>query len=823
MSIYPSFIELSALDGSNGFRINGAAPDELSGASVSGAGDINGDGFADLIIGAFTADANGAASGSAFAVFGSSSGFASSIELSDVDGADGFRVNGEATKDHAGRSVAGAGDINGDGFADLIVGAYYASPNGSYSGASYVVFGKAGSFPNIWDLSALNGSNGFRINGETAHDYSGSAVAGAGDVNGDGLADIIIGAKGAGSNGGAYIVFGAASGFSPQLELSALDGTNWFQLNGAGKSVASAGDINGDGLADVVVGASALGFGTSYVVFGSNAGFSSSLELSALSGSDGFKISGDATSNASGYSVGGAGDVNGDGIVDMIIGAPGASPHGMNSGASYVLFGKTAGFASNIDLSSLGGANGFKISGEGAGDNSGVSVDGAGDVNGDGFDDLIIGAFHASPNGNYSGASYVVFGKASGFAANINLSALNGNTGFQINGVATGDISGVTVAGAGDINGDGFDDIVVGAPDAYLNGAYSGASYVIYGSKPGMAVSRAGTAIANTIHGGDFNDTLSGLGGNDTLIGHGGKDTLIGGPGADSLDGGPGADTADYAASSTGVSVDLGTHHGSGGLAAGDSYIRIENVSGSSDNDSLTGNGSANALRGQGGDDTLIGAGDNDTLLGQGGNDRLIGGRGLDALKGGSGDDSLLGQGGNDKLIGGGGDDTLNGGGGSDNLNGGAGNDALIGGSASDSMTGGSGDDVLNGGGGNDTMLGGAGRDILIGKAGNDVFDFNKVSDSAPGLSHDRIRDFTKGTDHIDLSGIDAIAGVAGSGNDAFHFIGVSGFSHTAGELRAFASGGHTMIKGDVDGDGVADLQIELLTSVVLAAGDFML
>ena len=111
-----------------------------------------------------------------------------------------------------------------------------------------------------------------------------------------------------------------------------------------------------------------------------------------------------------------AGDINGDGFDDLIIGAPFASPNGNDSGASYVVFGKAGGFAANLNLSTLDGSNGFKISGVGAGDESGFSVSAAGDVNGDGFDDLIIGAYRASPNGSSSGASYVVFGKASGFA-----------------------------------------------------------------------------------------------------------------------------------------------------------------------------------------------------------------------------------------------------------------------------------------------------------------------------------------------------------------------------------------------------------------------
>ncbi len=131
-----------------------------------------------------------------------------------------------------------------------------------------------------------------------------------------------------------------------------------------------------------------------------------------------------------------------------------------------MVFGKTSGFAADLALSSLDGFNGFQISGEVALDYSGRWVSAAGDVNGDGFGDLLIGAYRAEPNGFKSGASYVVFGKATGFAADLALSTLDGVNGFQISGEAEGDKSGIRVATAGDANGDGFADILIGAEGA---------------------------------------------------------------------------------------------------------------------------------------------------------------------------------------------------------------------------------------------------------------------------------------------------------------------------------------------------------------------
>src|SRR5262249_19394342 len=156
-----------------------------------------------------------------------------------------------------------------------------------------------------------------------------------------------------------------------------------------------------------------------------------------------------------------------------------------------------------FDLASLDGSNGFKLVGA-PHSWSGRSTASAGDVNGDGFADLIIGAPYDSPHGTYSGAPYVVFGKASGVAAQIDLPGLDGNDGIELSGVAAGDYSGGSVASAGDVNGDGFDDMVIGARHADPNGDNSGASYVVFGFKPDAAVVRDGTAAANSIHGGDF-------------------------------------------------------------------------------------------------------------------------------------------------------------------------------------------------------------------------------------------------------------------------------------------------------------------------------
>lgn len=341
----PTFL-LSNLNGTNGFKLTNTGYDDRA-SSVSGAGDINGDGIGDMLISVPYANKY---TGIIYVVFGKNSSWSPTLSLESLDGTNGFTITNNFFASYCGLSVSKAGDINGDGIADILIGCMY---------RTFVIFGQKGNWPANFSLASIqNGTNGFAL---TDGGYS---VHGGTDFNGDGITDMLIGSGGnSASYPYAYIVFGQKGIWPATFLLSNLNGTNGFKLIGCDTGLGASGpgvftgsgDINADGIADILIGCPGMnnGLGTTYVVFGQKSGWPASLSLTHLNGVNGFEFTGNFDRNIftpanSGFSVSKAGDVNGDGIMDMLIGAPALTGSGI--GNVYVVFGHqvAAEFYTNI-------------------------------------------------------------------------------------------------------------------------------------------------------------------------------------------------------------------------------------------------------------------------------------------------------------------------------------------------------------------------------------------------------------------------------------------------------------------------------------------
>jgi hypothetical protein len=506
---------VALLDQAN-LTVNGAAANDSAGYSVHGAGDVNGDGRDDVIVGAPQASTNGATSGAAYVLYGKAVPSGITLSNAGLPPQDGFLIKGAAAGNYAGLSVAGAGDVNGDGRDDVIVGGYLANANGATSGAAYVLYGKATPETIILDNTELPAADGYLIKGAGAGDEAGSNVASAGDVNGDGKADIAVGAFAAAANGASsgavYVLYGKSTPATITLSNVGLPAADGYLIKGAAAgdgagAVANAGDVNGDGRTDLVVGArgaqpNGAASGAAYVLYGKATPTTVTLNNTALPAADGYLIKGAAASNMAGYSVGAA-DLNGDGKGDLIVGAWSASANGAGSGAAYVLYGNATPATVTLSNSALPASQGYLIKGAAAGDQAGWSVAGLGDVNGDGLADAAIGAYAADANGTDSGAAYVLYGAATASTVTLNNVALPSAIGYVMRGASAGEFAGSSVAGAGDVNGDGRPDVAVGAYRALTGGVQTGGSYVLFGfgtpqlSYPTGAISgRQDTAIA---------------------------------------------------------------------------------------------------------------------------------------------------------------------------------------------------------------------------------------------------------------------------------------------------------------------------------------
>jgi hypothetical protein len=411
---------------------------DLFGVTVSSAGDVNGDGYEDIIIGAPFNDAGGVNAGRAYIFFGGTA----------MDSIADVVLTGEAAGDIFGISVSSAGDVNGDSYDDVIVGAQENSAGGTAAGRVYIYFGG----------ELMDDTADIIMTGTTPNNFFGKCVAGAGDVNGDGYDDVLASAPyNNNSTGITYIFYGGL--LMDTIPDVVMIGENLVQYFGS--SIASAGDVNGDSFADVLIGgaynSSSTSAGKAYLYLGG---------VSMDSTAD-VVMNGEMISDRFGYSVSSAGDVNGDGFSDVIIGSINNDAGGMDAGRAYIYFGAT-----NMDNTAD-----WISTGEASEDQFGSSVASVGDINEDGFSDVIVGATFNDAGGSNAGRAYVYFG-----AANMDSTA-----DWIFTGEADGDFFGLSVSTPGDANGDGISDILIGAPYNDFGGVNAGKAY-LYLSSPTIPV-----------------------------------------------------------------------------------------------------------------------------------------------------------------------------------------------------------------------------------------------------------------------------------------------------------------------------------------------
>jgi hypothetical protein len=441
------------------FRGETGGAEDSFGWSVAPAGDVNDDGHADLVVGAPTNDHVAGFAGRAYLFLGPFSG--GEVDAEDADAI----VDAEAFGDNLGISACGAGDVNGDGFGDILVGARGHDEPGIQSGRVYLFHGPLGGTLGLAQADAVISGIDF--------EELGNFVA-AGDVNGDGASDLVIGAhQYAASHGRAYVFYGPVQGSISSASADAsVTGVQMSDYLGSAIAVA---DVNGDAIDDVILGAphapidvSSPGF--AYVFFGPLSGAHSANAADVI-------VQGEELDDRFGISVS-AGDVNGDGAMDLVVGADDIHDH--TPGKAYLFLGPLLEdrFAFDADASFTGEAND---------DVFGCAVAANGDADGDGNDDVLVGAWDNQAGGARAGRAYLFLGPLSGAIP-------AGSADRIVTGGQFGDRVGAAVAWVGDLDGTGGSDALIGAPQ-FPDGA-PGEAYLYFDGGPVVGLPPSGDAPA---------------------------------------------------------------------------------------------------------------------------------------------------------------------------------------------------------------------------------------------------------------------------------------------------------------------------------------
>jgi len=449
----------------------GAQNDAYFGAAVSSAGDVNGDGYTDVVIGAPGYDMLDATTltntGRVYVYHGSSTGLTTgSGTWTDPD----WTATGDQEDAHLGAAVSIAGDVNSDGYADVIVGAPGYDDVQPDEGAAFVYYGGP------TGLATDSTWTAHPTDQEDAH--FGTAVSTAGDVNGDGHSDLAIGSTGYDhehtDEGGAFVYHGSPSGLATAPTWNATSKQDGALL---GWSVATAGDVNGDGYADVIVSAPRYDHGQT----------EEGMAFLYAGGPDGPAHSpawmGESDQEWAwfGTAIATAGDVNNDGYADVIVGAPRYDGEQIDDGKAFVYHGGPKGLATTPAWTAPPAGQGTAHFGISA--RFGTAVYTAGDVNGDGYSDVIVTANGYDAEGTNEGAAFVYHGGPAGLAADPAWTAHPTDQAYAN--------FGRSASTAGDVNGDGYSDIVIGTPwygNSQTEEQLDGTAFVYHGSATGLSL-----------------------------------------------------------------------------------------------------------------------------------------------------------------------------------------------------------------------------------------------------------------------------------------------------------------------------------------------
>jgi hypothetical protein len=460
------------------------------GTSVASAGDVNGDGFSDVVIGADGFDNGETNEGKAFVFHGSDNGLSLTVN---------WAFEGNLANASFGSSVAGAGDVNGDGYSDVIVGAPGFTNVEDSEGRAFAFYGGE---------SGLSATANWTRESNQIDAYFGNSVSSAGDVNGDGYSDVIVGAyyyqNSQMDEGRAFVYHGGATG---------LANSNWTAesnlISGLfGRSVSAAGDVNGDGYSDVIVGAYISGTGKAYVYQGSSNGLSVTSNWTAPLT--------DSPNSRFGSTVASAGDVNGDGFSEVIVGASWYDNGQANEGAAFIYSGGRGGLPTVLN---------WGLESDLSDSFLGCSVASAGDVNGDGYSDVIVGAYSYDNGQPNEGRAFVFHGGASGLS-------ISPTPNWSAEGNLINSYFGAAVASAGDVNGDGYSDVIVGAYNYSNSENGEGRAFVYLGSSIGLSITSAWTAESDQVNA-NFGRSVASAG---DVNGDGYSDVIVGAVGYDDPD-----------------------------------------------------------------------------------------------------------------------------------------------------------------------------------------------------------------------------------------------------------------------------------------------